>query len=132
MGYRWKRVARRIAALTLTSMACFAAFAVPAFAETGQVWLNWVTEPGGYGAHAKLYNHFEQAQSEVQASSNESCANGWYGVQGRWVFGNDACEPGGYGAATPALGNPGVAAYPWAQTAQTAALWGWAGYCGNC
>lgn len=130
MRVRWKKTARRAAALVLACAACFAALAVPAFAETGQVWLNWVTEPGGYGAHAGWYSHFEQAQSEVTASANESCANGWYGAPGRWVFGSDACEPGGYGAATPALGDPGVGAYPWAQTAERAALWGWAGYCG--
>jgi hypothetical protein len=96
------------------------------------VWLDWVWEPGGAGIHAKWYYHFEQAASEVTAGYG-SCANGWLGYQGGWVFGNDTCSLPNYEAATPALRDPGVGAYPWAQTQYVAEyLWGWAGYCGNC
>lgn len=105
----------------------------PAFAsESGQTWLNWVYEPANAGIHDRDYVHFEQAASEI-TSGVYSCANGWLGYQGGWVFGNDACAQPGYQAATPALRDPGEGAYPWAQTAYDAEyLWAWVGYCGTC
>ena len=129
----WKKTKRRVAVLTLVLVACFFSLAVPALAtEYGQVWLDWVYEPANAGIHAKYYNYFEQAASEI-TSGVYSCANGWLGYTGGWVFGRDCCNYPGYQATTPALRDPGEGAYPWAQTAGDAEyLWGWAGYCGNC
>lgn len=129
-------VARRVAAVMLACTACFASLAVPALAtEYGQTWLNWVWEPGQWGnagVHAKWYYRFEQAASEVTHGYG-SCADGWYGSQGQFVFGYHSCTLAGYEAATPALRDPGVGAYPWAQTEYDSEyLWGWAGYCGTC
>lgn len=132
MGYRWKRIARRVAALMLACTACFAALAVPAFAS-GQVWLNWVYEPGYAGIHDRWYNHFEQGAGQVNKTNNYSCVNGWYGSKGSWVFGQSYCAQWGQESATPALRDPGVGAFPWAQSTPYADyLWAWVGYCGNC
>ena len=129
----WKAVVNRLAALTILFAACLAVLATPAFAyEAGQTWLDWAWEPGNAGIHTRAYDYFEQAASQVNAGVG-SCANGWLGLPGKWVFGYDACNSPGYQAATPALADPGEPAYPWAQTQVYAEyLWAWAGYCGSC
>jgi hypothetical protein len=134
MTPRWKRIARRVFALMLACAACSAALAGLALAsESGETWLNWVYEHAGVGVHDKWYYHFEQAASEVNDYGNVACANGWLGSTGHWVFPQDACGQWGEQTFTPALGDPGRGAYPWAQSQKNSAyLWAWAGYCGSC
>jgi hypothetical protein len=127
------RMIRRVVALALACAACFAALVVPASAATGETWLNWVWENAGAGIHAKWYYHFEQAAADVNKVGNSSCANGWLGSKGSWVFGHDSCSFYTSQAATARLNDPGTGAYPWAQSAvYSDYLWGWAGYCGSC
>jgi hypothetical protein len=133
---KWKTITRTALLLTVLCVSAFSAFAVPAFAEPGDVWLNWVWEPatsGANGEHARWYSHFEQAEAQVQHSGNYACSNGWYGTKGSWVYGQDWCSSPGYILATPQLANPGVGAYPWVQVEGSADYtWAWAGYCTGC
>lgn len=132
MQWRWNSAVCRSAAVMFMCIACCAVMATPALASsTGQTWLDWVYEPAGAGIHAKWYNYFEQEASDV-SNNNWSCSNGWYGSRGSWVWGSDYCAIGEE-SATPQITDPGVGAYPWAQSEYTNTyLWGWARYCNNC
>lgn len=124
-----RRLCRRIVIEALLCVVFGALLAGSALADSGETWLNWVNEPKGAGIHGKLYFHLTQSAAAVQSSGNVACTNMWFGTQGGWEFKYDTCVAAPNQAYTTRLADPGIQAYPWAQSQSTSDyLWGWARY----